>query len=384
MATLMSFIALSIDVMLPALGVIGRELKVQNPNDVQLIVSSIFLGMGIGLTFFGPLSDSFGRKPTIYLGMFIFLIGCLASIFSSNFEVMLFGRLLQGLGGASCRVTTLSIIRDRFEGREMAKIMSFVTIFFILVPALAPSLGQLILLFFSWRSIFALMFVMGILSVTWLALGLPETLVPEKRLPFSVRTILNGARETLSHRASRRYTLASGFVFGAFIGYISSAQQVLQEQYQLGERFSLVFGFMALAIGVASFANSKWVDRYGMVNLCKKALVVLVSVAALFLPYSYLHQGHPPLFLLVGYLMVTFFCCGILFGNFNALAIQPLGHIAGVANSVISSLQTLMSVGFGGFVGYSYSGTILPIVSGFLILGGCALLLIIGIKEAES
>ena len=202
----------------------------------------------MGLIFFGPLSDSYGRKPAIYLGISVFLIGCLASIYSTSFEVMIFGRLLQGLGAASCRIITLAMIRDRFDGNTMAKTMSLIMIIFILVPALAPSIGQLIMFAFNWRAIFVFIFILGMLSMVWLALGQPETLAKENRLPFSVRVILNGITETMKNRISRGYTIASGLVFGAFVGYLSSTQQILQEQYQLGDKFSIAFGGLALAI----------------------------------------------------------------------------------------------------------------------------------------
>ncbi len=384
MAILMSFVALAIDAMLPALAQIGQDLNVHNANDVQLVISTIFLGMGLGLVFFGPFSDSFGRKPAIYLGMGIFMIGCLASIFSTTFEVMIAGRLLQGLGAASCRVITLAMIRDRFEGNTMAKVMSLIMIIFILIPALAPSIGQGILLFASWRSIFVFMLGLGIVSVLWLALKQPETLSKGDRLPFSLKIILNGIIETIKNRISRNYTIASGLIFGAFVGYLSSAQQILQEQYQLGDKFAFVFGFLALAIGLASFANSKWVDKYGMEALCKQALIVLVAIALVFLPICYYLSGHPSLLALMVYLIITFFCFGILLGNFNTLAIQPLGHIAGVANSVISSLQTLLSVGLGGFIGYSYDGTVLPLTVGFFILGICSLILVLRLTKVKK
>jgi DHA1 family bicyclomycin/chloramphenicol resistance-like MFS transporter len=377
MGILMSFVALAIDAMLPALGEIGRDLHVKNPNDVQLVVSSIFLGMSVGLMFFGPYSDSYGRKPAIYIGMAIFMTGCLISIYSTTFEIMLIGRVLQGVGAASCRVVTLAMIRDKFEGTTMAKIMSLIMIIFILVPALAPSIGQIILLVSNWRAIFIFMLFLGVISTLWLMLKQDETLDMDKRLPFSLKTIFNGIRETLTNKISRNYTIASGLIFGAFVGYLSSSQQILQVQYNLGKYFSLVFGLLALSIGASSFANSKWVEKYGMEVLCKKSLIVLVCLAGIFLPIFYMLNGHPPLIAFVAYLMMTFFCMGILFGNFNTLAIQPLGHIAGVANSVISSLQTLISVILGGTIGHYYNGTVLPLVAGFLIFGACSLLIIV-------
>jgi DHA1 family bicyclomycin/chloramphenicol resistance-like MFS transporter len=384
MALLMSFVALAIDAMLPALGQIAIDLNVENRNDVQQVISSIFLGMSFGLIFFGPFSDSYGRKPAIYLGMAIFIIGCIISILSQSFNMMIFGRVLQGLGGASCRVITIAMIRDKFEGNQMGKVMSLIMIFFIMVPALAPSIGQLILLIASWRAIFYLMLLLGVFSMIWLAVRQEETLVKEKRLKFSVRTIANGVVETVKNKVSRSYTLAAAFVFGAFISYLSSSQQIFQTQYGVGKLFSLYFGVLALSIGSASFANSRWLGRLSMEELCLKALKFMVSISLVFLPVAIYFDGNPPLALLMLYFMGTFFTLGILFGNFNTLAIQPLGHIAGVANSVISSIQTLISVLIGGTISHFYDGSILPIVGSFLCLGFLSLLIVRSIINADT
>lgn len=381
MAVLMSFTAIAIDAMLPALGQIGEDLGVQNPNDVQLIISSLFVGLAIGILFFGPFADSFGRKKAIYLGVSIFLCGCLASIFSTNFEIMLLGRVLQGFGSASCRTASMCMIRDRFEGNAMARVMSFIMIIFILSPALAPSLGQLILLFAHWRVIFIVMFLVGVSAVTWLAIAQEETLKPENRIPFKIKPILHAVYETLSNRISRGYTIASGLIFGAFIGYLNSAQQILQEQYELGETFALVFGFLALALGIASFANTKWVYKYGMAKICQSSILVMVGATTVFLPISLLLSGHPPLILLICYLLVIFFCCGLLFGNFNTMAIHPLGHIAGAASSVIGFIQTLISASLGATIGYLYDGTVNPLIAGFFILSIWSFILLIRLSK---
>lgn len=377
MATLMSLAALAIDAMLPALGQMATSLAVTNANDTQLIISMIFLGMALGLMLYGPFSDSFGRKNAIYLGVAIFLAGSLVSIFATNLPVMLAGRILQGFGAASCRVITLAMIRDKFEGREMARIMSLIMIIFIMVPALAPSVGQLILFFADWRAIFALFIVVAIMGLLWLHFRQPETLPPGKRLEFSLATIRAGSLETLRHPVARGYMLASGLIFGAFVGYLSSAQQILQVQYRLGDLFSIYFGGLALAIGFASYANSKLVMKFGMERLCLVSLTVLTSTSLLFYLYAQNASGHPGFYALMGYLLVTFFGFGILFGNFNSLAVQPLGHIAGVANSVIGSVQTFLAMGFGGLIGQLYDGTVLPLVLGFLILGSASLALTI-------
>ena len=384
MASLMSLLALSIDSMLPALNLIGNSLGVSNPNDNQLIISSMFLGMAMGLMLYGPLSDSFGRKKALYLGVFIFLIGDLISLLANDFTFMIIGRLCQGFGAASCRVVTTAMIRDRFEGKEMAKIMSLIMLVFIMVPVLAPALGQLILVFYPWPAIFILLFVFALTSIIWLGLRQPETLDVEKRIDFSLGNVWAGIKETLSTPVSRAYTLAGGFIFGAFIGYLSCVQQILQIQYELGSAFSFYFGALALAIGLASFANSKLVMKFKIPTLCIAALCVFVAASFIFTLFTYYYDGHPALPFLLAYLALVFFCFGFVLGNFSTLALYSLGHIAGVANSVISTIRTLISVVVGGMIGQLYDGTVQPLVIGFLLCSLISLIIVVSINKKHS
>lgn len=377
MASLMSVVALTIDAMLPALKNMGSDLQVHDINHTQHIISAIFLGMSGGIMIYGPLADSLGRKTAIYWGMGIYLIGSAISFASFNLTSMLIGRLLQGFGGASCRIVPLAMIRDEFEGREMARVMSLIMIIFILVPALAPFLGQVIMNLAGWRSIYAFFMLIAIGICTWLYLRQPETLHPEFRRGLSISTIWKGCVETVSQTLSMGYTIASGLVFAAFVGYLNSSQQILQVQYQLGDDFAFYFGGLALAIGLASYANSKLVMSFGMERICFSALLVMFPMATLFWAYSYQTNGHPKLLFLVIYLFMTFFCLGLLFGNINTLAVAPLAHIAGIANSVIGSIQTLLSVLIGGAIGQMYQGNTMPLINGFVLLSFSALALLI-------
>ena len=381
MAVLMSLVALAIDAVLPALTKIGESLGVGNANTTQLIISVFFIGMSFGQMIYGPISDSFGRKKALYLGMFIFLLGSVVSLFSTTFTSMLIGRACQGFGISSCRVISLAMIRDKFEGREMARVMSLIMVFFIMVPAIAPSLGQVVLFYADWRSIFLLVVVVAVIGFFWLFFRQPETLAEENRLPFLPATIIAGIVETLKNPLSRSYMLASGIIFGAFIGYLSSAPQILQIQYGLGEAFSLYFGGLAVAIGISSFFTSRLVMRFGMEKLSFFALILLSLTSSLFFLYAQSVSGHPPLLIFMAYLTLAFFCFGVLFGGFNTLAVQPLGHIAGVATSVISSVQTLVSVAVGGLVGQCYNGTVLPLVLGFLLCGLTSLAIMIYVRR---
>jgi MFS transporter, DHA1 family, multidrug resistance protein len=384
MAVLMSLVALSIDAVLPALGSIGDSLEVQNPNNNQYIITIFFLGMALGQMLYGPFSDSFGRKRAMYLGISIFILGCVISLVSTTFTLMLAGRVCQGFGISCCRVVTLAMIRDKLEGREMARVMSLIMVFFIMVPALAPALGQAILFYAHWRAIFLLMLIVGIAGIAGLFLRMPETLDKEKRLPFSVPTIRAGIAETLRNPIAHSYMVAAGIIFGAFVGYLGSAQQILQIQYELGNTFSLYFGALAVAIGFSSFCTSKLVMRFGMETLSFFSLLVLSITSLIFYLYAQSVFGHPALHVFMGYLTIAFFSFGVLFGGFNTLAIQPLGHIAGVATSVISSIQTLLSVVVGGLVGQSYDGTVLPLVGGFLLCGLSSLAIMFYVRRCCS
>ena len=369
---MMAITALSIDTMLPSLAEIGSDLGVTNPNTRQLVVSVIFLGQSVGQLFFGPLSDSTGRKKAIYAGYALFVIGALISVFSTNFPMMLAGRTLQGIGVSSPRAVSMAIVRDQYEGRPMARVMSFASTIFILIPMIAPTIGQAILSFAGWRSIFGFFIIFAMITIIWFTFRMPETLSPENKKQFSSKRILDSVLDFLKIRASFGYTLTVGLVQGVFLGYLNSSQQIFQEQYALGDKFPLYFATISLSLGTASFLNTRLVMRFGMRKLVRWALGAVSILAVIFLFIAIPLGGNPPLWVLMTYLMVSFFCTGILFGNINALAMQPLGHMAGLGAAVVGSLSTLISMLLGTFIGQNYNGTILPLVIGMVVLTGIA------------
>ena len=301
--------------------------------------------------------------------MGLFAAGCLLSIFAASFEQMLLGRLLQGVGAAGPRIVSIALVRDQFKGREMARIMSFVMTIFILVPVFAPALGQLMLNLAGWRSIFVGFLLLVTMTAAWFWLRQPETLPRERRIPFSFGQVLADVSAICCIRAALGYTLTMGFAFGAFIGYLSSAQQIFQVQYQLQDQFPLYFGVLACAIGVASLCNARLVLRLGMRRLSHYAIYGICLISMPFYFYALACHGHPSLLLLMCYLLPLFFFFGILFGNLNALAMEPLGHIAGLGSALVGSVSTLISVVFGAWVADAYDGTVLPLVLGFALLG---------------
>jgi DHA1 family bicyclomycin/chloramphenicol resistance-like MFS transporter len=376
MSLLMSLAALSIDGMLPALPQIGTDLGVQNANEPQLVVSALFLGLAVGQLFFGPLSDKTGRKPAVYSGYALYIAGALTSIFAGSFPVMLAGRLLQGVGLSAPRAVTLAIVRDRYAGRTMARVMSFVTTVFILVPMIAPTMGQAVLLFSGWRGIFGVYIVIALISLTWFALRMPETLAPEDRAPFSLRRIGSATLQIVKNRTAIGYTISTGLISGAFLGYLNSSQQIFQEQYALGERFPLIFAIISFSIGLASLLNSQLVMRFGMRLLVRWSLgcILVLSISAL--GVALFTGGNPSLWLLMAFLMTTFFSIGILFGNQNSLAMEPLGHLAGIGAAVVGSLGTLIQIPLGTLIGQSYNGTIVPLFLGIAVFAGLSRLIV--------
>ena len=348
---------------------IATDLGVARINDSQYVISVFFIGMALGQMFFGPLSDSVGRRPAIISGFALFALGCLLSIFAANFEQMLLGRLLQGIGAAGPRIVSVALVRDRFKGREMARVMSFVMTVFILVPVFAPAIGQLVLFLADWRFIYVMFLLLVVILVAWFWIRQPETLVPERRVRFSLLQLVLDIRAIARIRASLGYTLTMGFVFGGFIGYLSSSQQIFQVQYQLHEQFPIYFGILACAIGCASLVNANLVMRFGMRRLSSYAMRGVCLLSFPFWIFAALQAGHPSIYLLMAYLLPLFFCFGILFGNLNALAMEPLGHIAGLGSALIGSISTLMSVVFGVVIAAAYDQTVIPLVAGFAVLG---------------
>ncbi len=373
---MMSLTALSTDAMLPALPQIGADLQVLNANSRQLVVSALFLGLALGQLFFGPLSDNIGRKPAIYAGLSIFIVGSLISVFAVNFPMMLTGRLVQGAGVSAPRAVGLALVRDRYEGRAMAQVMSFVMTVFILVPMIAPTLGQALLLFSGWRSIFGAFILLAIITLVWFAMRMPETLAPEDRAPFSLQRILSAIREIIRNRPAIGYTLTAGLIGGAHLGYLNSAQQIFQEEYALGDLFPIIFAVVAFSLGFASFLNARLVMRFGMRFLVRWSLRLIIFLSIIALVTAVIADGQPPLWFLISYLMLTFFCVGVLFGNQNALAMEPLGHIAGIGAAVVGSLATFISVPVGTSIGQSFNGTTIPLMAGIVITASLSLLIV--------
>lgn len=369
-ALLMSVIAISIDALLPALGIIREELQIDDANKAQLLISAIFLGMAIGQLICGPLSDATGRKKVLYVGISLFLVGSLICFFAKDLNTMLFGRLLQGLGVSGPYVTAISVVRDQFSGRQMAKIMSIVMLIFMGVPAIAPSLGQAIILLADWQSIFLFYIGYALVITAWIFFRLEETLPKEKRIAFSTASFAAGFKEVLTHRVTISYTLCMGLFFGSMIGYLNSSQQIFQVQFNTGKLFTVYFGLLALVFGAASLGNSFVVEKMGMHRICYIAVKTMMAASAIFLVLHTITSINLWMFLIFAGLI--FFCFGFLFGNINAIAMEPMGHIAGIASAIIGSLSSVIALVVGTAIGQTYNNTLIPVTCGFLVLSSLA------------
>lgn len=378
MAMLMSVIAISIDAVLPALGLIGDYYRLSDPNEAQFVIGALFFGMAGGQLVWGPLSDALGRKIVLYMGTVIYLVGTSLCLLAQDFDALLLGRFIQGAGGAAAYVTTVSIVRDRYAGREMARVMSVVMMIFILVPAIAPALGQAIMYLAGWREIFFVYLGYATLVALWIFLRMDETLPPENRTPLSIKVMSAAFMEVISNRITAGFAVCMGICFGSFLGYLNSSRQIFQTQFGVGDMFAVYFGGLALCLGAASMTNSRIVARYGMFRICLCAFMAIVVSSTLFL---LVHWAGViiTLWMFLIYAACLFFCFGLVFGNLNAIAMEPMGHIAGMASAIVGAGSSLISMAIGGLIGQLYDGTLIPILTGFLLLGTLSIVIMVGV-----
>ena len=383
MASLMSIVALSIDALLPALEQIGNAVGIQDVHDNQLLITMIFLGLGIGQLIFGPISDSLGRKPVIYMGFGLFFIASFLCISATSIEVMVVGRILQGIGLSAPRTISIAMVRDSFSGDYMAKIMSFIVVVFILVPVVAPAIGKLVLDAYGWKAIFYSQLVFGILIMIWLWKRQPETLHKEHRKKFTLSLFIDGAKEFVKYRQAVVFTLVSGFVTGSFMVYLSASQQIFQIQYNLAEEFPYIFAGLAISVGLATFLNGTFVMRFGMLRLVT-VFTIVFTVLPIIYTVLFFNDFNPSIEILLLFFALQFFALGFLFGNLRALAMQPVGHIAGVGSAINGFVSTIMAVPIASFIGNQITGTALPLFMGFAVCGVISLLLLLALKKEKT
>ena len=367
-AAIMALNPLAMDMMLPALPNIRDAFHIADPNHPQLVLSTFLIGFGVGQFLMGPLSDRFGRRPVLLVGMILYSIASLLAIAAPSFELLLLARALQGLGTSATRVIATSIVRDCYAGRRMASVMSLAMMVFIAVPVVAPSFGQAVLLLAQWRGIFIVLMLYGVVALIWSALRMPETLPIEMRKSLAIGEVFCAYAQTVRSRQTLGYALAAGSVFGAMFAFIFSSQQIFTDVYKLGRYFPLAFAAIAMGVALAGFFNSRFVGRLGMRVISHGALGTFALVAAIMLIAEKAQVLPLPLFMALSALML--FAFGLMMANFTALAMEPHGEIAGTASSLYGSITTLLGIGTGMVIGQSYDGTLMPFSIGFFV---CAL-----------
>lgn len=374
MAALFATIAFSIDAMLPALPEIAAEFSPDAPNRAQLVLTAFVLGMGVGTLIAGPLSDALGRKVTITGAIVLYIAGAVMAVYSTSLELLLAARVVQGLGAAGPRIVSMALVRDLYEGRQMARIMSFVMMIFVLIPAVAPSIGALIISGFGWHGIFWAFVLFGLLGATWLNVRQEETLPPERRRPLNARALREAFVEVLSHNMVRIYIVVLTLGFGQMFAFLSSIQQIYFETFGIVETFPIWFAVAGVLSGGGTILNATLVVRLGMRRLAIAAFATQTVIASVLAVVSLLGLLPAALAFPVFWLwsISIFFMAGLTFGNLNALALQPMGHIAGMAASVVGALATVGAVAIAAPIGLAFNGTLVPLAMGTAICSALA------------
>jgi DHA1 family bicyclomycin/chloramphenicol resistance-like MFS transporter len=375
-AALMAMNALAIDIMLPALPYMGEDLGVTSENERQFVVSAYMIGFGAAQLVFGPITDRFGRRAPLFIGMAIYIVCAFAATFATSFAVLLALRFAQGLGAAATRVIATSVVRDRYSGREMAEIMSLTFMVFMAIPIVAPGIGQIILLTAPWHGIFLFMAGLAVVVFIWALIRLPETLRPEYRRELRFTVIAEGFRIVFANRTAFFYGLGGTFLFGAMFGFIVSTQQIFVGVYGLGELFPVAFAGMAGIMAVASYLNSRIVRRFGMRRISHLSTLIYIGCGALMLALAM--ADALPFWVFFAILLVMQFVFSWIASNFNSLSMEPLGAVAGTAAAVFGFMQTVGGAVLGTFIGQMFNGTLVPNALAWLVMGilvlGCALI----------
>ena len=375
MAMLMALQALAIDGMLPALGQIAHDLNVTDPNRRQLVVGVFLLSAGVGALLPGTLADRFGRRPVVLVSLGLYIAFSLACAMARDFDTLLILRALQAIGSAGVTVLPGAIIRDRHSGDRMARMLSTISVVFMVVPMLAPSVGQFVLLFAGWRWIFIMLAAMAALVALWVAFRLDETLRPEFRQAINPAAIVVNMIEAASNRASIGYVIGGSLMFGALLGYINSSQQLVAEHFGAGSAFPLLFGATAVTMACASFSNARIVERFGARRVSHTALFVYIGVSCLQVYFA--TRPHQTLWQFMPLIAMNMCLMGFVGANFSSIALQPFARIAGAASSVQAFMRMALGSLIGMVIGQAFDGTARPLALSFLAAGILALMLVL-------
>ena len=370
-AALMAVDALAIDIMLPALPNMGDALMVANANDRSLVLTAFLLGFGLPQLVFGPLTDRFGRRAPILIGLAMYAFTALSAPLAPSFAVLLGLKFVQGVAAASVRVAMLSTVRDRYSGTAMADIMSLVLAIFLLVPIFMPGVGQLILLVGSWQLVFVVMGLMAGVIALWTLVRLPETLDVERRRALDFRSVAEGFAMVFTNRVAFWYGLSGTFLFGAILGFVNTSQPIYVGIYELGVFFPLAFGATAVVAAIASSLTPRIVDRLGIHRAAHGAAVISTVTCALWLALSV--AGFVPFWLFIAMVAIFVVMLVVSMSTTTSLAMQPLGEVAGTASAVFGAMQTVGGAVLGYFVAQAFDGTLVPLVGALLVFDLCML-----------
>lgn len=381
MASLMALNALAIDSMLPAFPAIVGNLSLANPNSIQYIISIFLAGTGVGALIHGPLSDRYGRKPILLIATVGAALFSLACSLSTSFEMLLAMRFCHGLMAAAMGVLVISVIRDQFEGDAMARRMSTIFLIFMIVPIVAPTIGQFVLLFAGWRTIFDLMAFMALMAAGWVYYRLPETLHPENVIPIEPHALAKAWTKVITNRNAAGYMIGAGIVQGALFGYLNSSPQLFDEVFNAANFFTIGFAIVALGIAASNFTNSKIVERFGARRVSQTALISFIILGSLQVAAAEFAPTSLPLFLTL--LTANMAMVGFIGSNFSSIAMTPFGDVAGSASSFQSFVKTLLAAGIGAAIGQKFDGSVLPVAGGFLVCGLVALALVLWCEKGQ-
>lgn len=359
--------AASIDVMLPALPAMGDAFAVTNPNDRSLVLTVFLIGIGLPQLVAGPITDRFGRRIPLLVGATIFTISAFAALAAPTFGALLVLRFLQGLGSAAVTVASQASVRDNYSGRDMAQVMSMVFSIFMIVPVIAPFVGQAILLLAPWQTIFVFMGLLGLVALVWSALRLPESLAPADRRPLSFTSVRDGFLTVVRNRSSLSYGIASMFMFGGILGLVNSSQQIYVDHFGVGPYFPLAFGVLPLTAAFAFLINSRIVERFGMRRLAHGGMTAFLIFTGLWLLICL--TTDIPLWLFLIFVALAALSQGIAWGNVGALMMEPLGEVAGTATAVFGAITTAGAAVIGYIIAQAFDGTPTPVVAAFFIGG---------------
>jgi MFS transporter, DHA1 family, multidrug resistance protein len=369
-AALMAVEALAIDVMLPALPNMGDAFFVANPNNRSLVITLFLIGFGLPQLAIGPVSDRFGRRLPILIGLAAYLVAAFGAPVAPNFVMLLVLRFVQGVGAAAIRVGILSAVRDRYSGAAMAEIMSIALAIFLIVPIVMPGVGQVILLVGPWESIFATMGTIAVIFAVWTFVRLPETLPPANRRALSFQGVAEAFAIVGRNRLALSYGLSSMFLQGAILGFVSTSQQVFVGVYQLGPYYPFAFAFMGGSASFGFLLNSRIVGRWGMRRVCHVAILILTAESIAWLVMSLV--GTMPLWLFLLFVVVATPMVALNFSNVMSIAMEPLGRVAGTASAVFGSIHTVGGALLGYAVAQAFDGTVRPVIAAFGIFGFCS------------